>query len=366
MVIGFIFVFGLVRSNLNEAGDNIAENVYDHYQKTNALNIANSLCGIAVRMLSVDSDWTQWEGNYANVNMLSGVGRLAVSDADPNLGAGELSVVAEGRSGDFVARARIVALPQSLMPETQGALGIMGEDEDDIFDGYNFRVDGNDVNPDGTPGPEPPVPGIGVSDPLTEQALVDELTNEGSDTLVTGAGGAIPSVELLPDPIDIGAVAAQLGAKATMHYPWSPTPETFVAMFGPAIVWGTPGNPEIVYLQNNGTAYSDLVGAGILIIDGVRLLLLGQFRWEGLVIITGNGFLDHSLPQAPGAAGEIYGSVLVEAQTGSPEIEIAANVSGELNLQYSSAALNSLPSQLGLLTYSVRNWEEWPGRRVGN
>ena len=350
MVLGFIFVFGLVRSNLNEAGDNITEGVYDYYRKTVALNIANSLGMTAIRLLAVQNDWSQWVGDYADVSMLSGRGRLVISNADPDLLPGELSINTRGVSGDFGRRARIVVVPSSLMPDAQGALGVVGEDTDQIFDGLDFEINGNDVNPDGSPGANPPVPGISVSSPVTEESLVDELNAEGSDSLVIGEGGGTPNVQLMSEPLDISGIAAAIGEKATMTY--GPQPGEYF-FFGTPVQWGTPSNPEIVYLQDDVNVFGSLQGAGILIVDE-QLDINGDFRWEGLVLVTKNGFLNHAL-DVTGGTGEIYGSMLVEAETGSPELEVA----GDLKLQYSSMTLEQLPAMLNLLTYAVKNWEEW-------
>jgi len=350
MVMGFIFVFGLVRSNLNKTGDTLAQGVFEHYEKTVALNIANSLGMIAVRKLTEENDWSEWEDEFKNVSMLSGEGSLNISDSGPGLQPGELGLLAVGKAGRITRRVRIIVDSENLVPEASGALGLVGEDTDDRFVGNSFLVDGTDVNPDGTPGANPPVPGIAVSSPVTKGSLVNELLNEGIQGLVRGSGGFVPNVQLVGDPIPVGDVVNALSGRADLSFEEKPGEYFF---FGMPVTWGTPDNPKIVHLKDDVNVFGSLQGAGILIVDD-QLDINGDFKWEGMVIVTKDGFLNHSL-DLTGGKGEIYGSVIIEAETGSPEMQVA----GDLTVQYSSLALERLPGKLNVTYYTVKDWEEW-------
>ena len=350
MVLGFIFIFGMVRSNLNVAGERLVGGAIDHHNKTTALNIANSLGSIALRMLTENNNWSEWEGDFEEIPMLSGMGSIRITDSLPSLQPGEINIVTRGTVGTTSRIVSIVAEMGTSLPEISGALGLVGPDIDDIFDGDIFQINGNDVNPDGSPGPNPAVPGIAASAELTTESLITELLDEGREGLVRGAGGDIPNVQHVPTDMDLRQVIDALSAKADITFE-DIAGEHFV--YGTPIRWGTPEDPKIVHMKDDVNAFGSLVGAGILIIDS-QLDFNGDFRWEGLVIIANEAMFNHSLDRT-GGKGEIFGAVIVEAPPGRPELELG----GDLIIQYCSQALGELPSHLNLNYATVKSWEEW-------
>lgn len=83
--------------------------------------------------------------------------------------------------------------------------------------------------------------------------------------------------------------------------------------------WRTRDQPKIVYLKGEaiGTTDSALMdlritgnssGAGILIIEGWELVLGGNFRWEGVIIVAGKNV---GLKYAGGGEQTVYGGIIV-------------------------------------------------------
>jgi len=210
---------------------------------------------------------------------------------------------------------------------------LSGEDTDQIFSGNSFLIDGHDVNPDGSPGPGPDVPGIVVSSPLTMLSLIDELDQEGTAGLVRGTGGSLPSIELSPFGVDVQVLFDEYSPRATITF--DPKAGEYF-FFGMPVTWGTPEEPKVVWVRDDVNVFGSLEGAGVLILES-ELDLNGSFRWEGLILIMEGGFLNHSLERT-GGVGEVFGAVATGARSGAPEMMI----SGDLRVQYSTLALNRL------------------------
>lgn len=84
--------------------------------------------------------------------------------------------------------------------------------------------------------------------------------------------------------------------------------------------WGTPAAPQlhcIEGLSGSGDALTvagNFTGVGILVVKNADLILSGTFRWEGLVLVTGN---DVSFKTTGTAPKDLLGAALVN-ETGVP------------------------------------------------
>jgi hypothetical protein len=127
--------------------------------------------------------------------------------------------------------------------------------------------------------------------------------------------------------------------------------------------WGTPQQPGVFYIkgiseaeyQANPSGVSgnliisgDFQGAGILILDGADFGVLGNFRWEGIIIVTGPlvGF---------GLAGDgtqkIFGSVIVN-ERGTDRCWVRPDcyeiiLMGGAKIAYSQSAIQNALRALG-------------------
>jgi hypothetical protein len=107
-------------------------------------------------------------------------------------------------------------------------------------------------------------------------------------------------------------------------------------------LWGSRLSPQlhcIEGLSTPGDAVSfagNMSGAGVLVVRNADLNLSGSFRWEGLVIVSGQ---ELGLKVSGATSKEILGAVLVN-ETGNPGSSIAIlDIQGNLRLLFSREAL---------------------------
>ena len=107
-------------------------------------------------------------------------------------------------------------------------------------------------------------------------------------------------------------------------------------------IWGSPVAPQLHCVDGLSTpgdtvSLNGINGAGILVVKDAGLNLTGAFRWEGLVIITGN---DVGLKVSGSSNKDLFGAVVVN-ESGIPEESQAIfDVSGNLRILFSRKALS--------------------------
>jgi hypothetical protein len=95
---------------------------------------------------------------------------------------------------------------------------------------------------------------------------------------------------------------------------------------------GFPGSGDaLVFGGNSG-------GAGVLVVRDAELVLTGNFRWEGLIIVSGG---DVGLRVLDAANKEIVGALIIhEAGNGTGSGPPLLDIQGALRVRYSRQALN--------------------------
>jgi hypothetical protein len=210
--------------------------------------------------------------------------------------------------------------------------------------GNRFMIDGNDHNPDGTPGPGDPVAGIGTvtGDPAGSNAamFLSQVPLSAYDQVI--GDGPNPSIQE-SDSVDLNGVFEGFKAMTTQEL----APGTYVdAALGDYFT----DQVEITYvpgdLQLSGTGF----GGGVLLIDG-SLTVTGKFTYHGLLIVRGDIRLSGG-----GTGVHTFGSVMVGQSLVAIETS-DLTVSGNADLFYSSEVLTRLE---GLLKakYSLVYYDE--------
>lgn len=184
------------------------------------------------------------------------------------------------------------------------------------------------AGPDGGPrasrgchqaGPIPPSPGRVINTiapdnglaPAPIEKLVEAARQRANTSLTDGAGAP---------QLQYDSIGSACGAD------WnSPT------------CWRTRDQPKIVYLKGEAigttnSAFMDLritgnsSGAGILIIEGWELVLEGNVRWEGVIIVAGKNV---GLKYAGGGEQTVYGGIIVNQTENRQESqESLADING--------------------------------------
>lgn len=257
-----------------------------------------------------------------------------------------------------------------------GGLDLPGLGTNTIFSGNSFTITGNDTNLDDTPGSCASVWGVGVPDSVTEGAVQASLSQQQKDN-VTGkpqtAGPGIGDNTIAPDPSLTPAQIAKfvqavkpfadisLQATGSNHLSYTGLGSTCATNLNDPACWGTRSNPKIIYVKGSldptqafyavsvgGTS----TGAGILIIEDGDLSITGSFRWEGLILITGQYV---GLRYGGGGNQTIYGAAVVN-ETAAANSEVEVDASGNAKLLYSCQALNNVRKMRKL--FRMTSWRE--------
>ncbi|MBI3031026.1 MAG: hypothetical protein HYY64_16105 [Candidatus Rokubacteria bacterium] len=274
---------------------------------------------------------------------------------------------------------QVVSHPDLTLP---GGVNLPGLGTNTSFSGNAFTITGNDTNLDGSAGAgiagicPATVWGIGVPDVPTETVVQASLSNQQKDN-VTGkpqnAGPGIGDNTITPDPTltptqiakFVGALRPyadiSLQASAANRLDYQNIGNTCGANLNDPNCWGTAANPKIVYVRGSvdpaqafyamsisGTS----TGAGILILEDGDLNVTGNFRWEGLIIVTGQYV---GLRYGGGGNQTMYGGLIVN-ETASVNSEVEVDAMGNAKILYSCQALQNVRNMRRL--FRANSWRE--------
>ncbi len=200
-------------------------------------------------------------------------------------------------------------------------------------------IDGADKNIDGSPGPEPDMWGAAAAPPGTAADLLSNFSG-ASQGDVTGIGPN-PSFGEASAPIDLPTLEAEIIASATVVL-------TSSAYSGQT--WGDAsiGDWEVVDRNGNVAFNGNTPGAGIRLVLG-SMHAGEDFRWDGIVIVDGNGVI--SLEDD----ATIYGALILGPNVPELHMEDTPRV------QYSSEAVagaSGIAPGTGQILLS--GWQEVP------
>ncbi len=274
---------------------------------------------------------------------------------------------------------QVVSHPDLNLP---GGLNLPGLGTNTTFNGNAFVISGNDTNLNDTPGAGTPgicpanVWGIGTKDIPTETMVQASLSNSQKNN-VTGKpqnpGPGYGDNTISPDPtltpaqiqkfVDAVRPYADISlqASAANRLQYQDLGDTCAASLSDPNCWGTQSNPKIVYVKGSvdpaqaffATSISGTSsGVGILIVEDGDVNVTGNFRWEGLIIITGQYV---GLRYGGGGYQTAYGGVIVN-ETASVNSEVEVDSSGNTKILYSCEALNNIRNMRRL--FRAKGWRE--------
>jgi hypothetical protein len=194
VVLGFIFIFGYVRSNMNRKAEEAINHASEFVENAQLAELSSSALEYALSLYLqigatdttiVDSSWL--EGVITVSIALEGQDTLNNID----------TVMIRATSNIFgrldSSRARLIS--KSLMiPPITASVGIDSESSTFSFTG-NVEIHGQDTNMDGTTGSAPELPGITVTNPADSATIA---TDYDSTNFIQGAGPE-PSVAVSTD-----------------------------------------------------------------------------------------------------------------------------------------------------------------------
>jgi len=253
------------------------------------------------------------------------------------------------------------------------AVDLPGVGTNTSFSGNSFTITGNDTNVDDSPGACPSVFGIAVADTATEQVVQNSLNQQQKDNVTGKPQAAGPGLgDNTIAPLTPAAIAKFVNvvkpyadmtfqASASNRLSYTNLGDTCASDWNDANCWGTRSNPKVIYIKGTvdpGQAFYALslsgrsTGAGILIIEDGDLSATGDFRWEGVILITGQYV---GLRYGGGGNQTIYGGVVVN-ETANVNSEVEVDAGGNPKVVYSCQALNNVRNMRRL--FRLSSWRE--------
>ena len=249
-------------------------------------------------------------------------------------------------TGKFASSSQIVQvelIKRSLLADA--AVGLRGNASNPIFSGTDFSISGMDHDPaTGKPIPNVrPYPGISVSNAATKEQIETSLEpNQLSKISGTDRQGATIAESRNLSTESIVRLADELCLAENTQLTAIPA---YTTLSLADQRWGSRSAPELRCIDGSPgagdsvAALSNSSGVGILVARNADLILEGEFRWEGLIIITGSMVSLKILETGP---KEIIGGVIInETGTYSESNPSTLDIHGPIKIIYSRSALQT-------------------------
>ena len=198
---------------------------------------------------------------------------------------------------------------------------------DPDFNGQSWMIDGNDTNPDGTSGTQPPITGIASNSSVMP---VVSASKDNQKDQVQGAGyddttdPPTPSIEQVDLQVNLVETVDYLKGVADNTV----SPGTYSNFSG----FGSSADYQVTVVDGDLHLSGQVEGYGVLVVTG-NLTVSGQGAWNGFIICLGSATF-----VGGGQPFHLYGTLMVGTSSGAKQ---AGNftLSGQSDLYYSSQTL---------------------------
>lgn len=329
ITVGLSIIIGYFILKLNANSKEGLSVTIHQFENTQARLIANS--GVETYLEKMRRNKTL-AGDFLNIPLFGGSYDIHISGPDS-----ALTIQSVGKF-DTVTHISIVNAKRSPieLPQVYGSMYVSSTNLSLNLNG-NMLINGNDTNPDGTPGSSPSVPGISVDSPNDSAFIVDDLKPKIANDIL-GQGGT-PSVKTVSDIQDWDEITQNLIFAADLTLPGG--------TYTDPMTFGTPTNPKITYVTGNVTLSGRCDGDGIMIING-NLSMAGQFTYRGIIIVYGQSTIDTKIA----GNGGIYGSTILVGQS------VSIQATGNSAFYYSSQAIQNAKDNLKSSRFQIVSWWE--------
>jgi hypothetical protein len=318
LVVGFAVLVGIVGTSITERTTEAQKASMGAYEATQARNIAKSAQDITTYALRVDSTLT---GQYTIRNLLGGNAAVSIAEKNP----GDRSVLILNATGKYGLASRDVSGEMvdtiRYAPPVTGAVGIAFRSRAKIKMNKNTFIDGNNHDLDGNPSASyAAVSGISLGHP-------DQLANldyNPKDVKIKGKGSVEPDIDVYVTQRDYYAWAMRLAAGADVKFKGKQISKKDIPTLG------TVTDPQITYVDGNTRFNDEVIGAGILIVNG-KCEFKKTIDFVGLIIAVGDSI--HSEKTGFGGKGsQIIGAVMVAGKKTDAKF-------GDIDIFYSGEAV---------------------------
>ena len=329
IVIGVAALLSILRANLSSNSSQEVDNSVNFFKKTQARLVANAGIEVYLEKLRRDKNLTGYSGNKS---LMNGTYNVNISGPDS-----ALQMVSNSSFYGTTHRSFVLAKRTPVkMPTINSAMYINSTTLSLNLNG-NMDIDGNDHNTDGSPGPNPAVPGVGLDSPANSAYFKNNIKPKIFNDIL-GAGGT-PSIRSVADTTDWLAVTEALIFAADITIP--------SGTYNSAGQYGTPSAPKITYVNGNVNLTGGFEGDGIMIVNG-NLSMAGNSKFRGIVLVYKNSGIDCKVT----GNGGIFGGTILAGNN------VAIQSVGNASFFYSSQALSNAQAKLKSSRFEIVDWWE--------
>jgi len=328
IVLGVAGILSLLKIGLSANTSKEVDTSVDFFKKTHTRLIANSGIEIYLEKLRRDKNLTGYSGEKS---LLGGEYEVTISGPDTALQIVSNSEFYGTNHTSFVLAKRTPVK----MPTINSALYINATGLGLNLNG-NMEIDGNDHNTDGSPGPNPPVPGVGLDSPADSTYFKNNVKPKISNDIL-GAGGS-PSIKVVADTTNWLTITEALIFAADITIPSGTYSDG---------TFGTPSEPKITYVTGNVELSGEVQGDGILIVNG-NLTLSGNSTFRGIVLVYKNSSIETNFV----GNGGIFGGTIIAGTN------VNIQATGNSSFYYSTQALANAQAKLKSSRFEIVEWWE--------
>ena len=329
ITIGLSLIIGFIILKLNANSKEGLSVTVHQFDITQARLIANS--GVETYLEKMRRNKTL-SGDFTDNPLFGGTYDIHISGPDSNL-----TIRSLGKFDDITHETIVNAKRSPIqLPPVYGSLFVSSTNLNLDLNG-NILINGNDINPDGTPGSGSPMPGISVDSKNDSSYIVNTLKPKISNDIL-GLGGS-PSVKTVSDSLDWNEISQNLIFAADLTLP--------AGTYSDPMTFGTPTNPQITYVTGDVTLSGRCDGDGIMVING-NVNMAGQFTYRGIIIVYGQSTIDTKVA----GNGGIYGSIILVGQS------VNIQATGNSSFYYSSQAIKNAKDNLKSSRFLITKWWE--------
>ena len=292
-------------------------------------------------------------------------------------------VAATGTVGGTI-RTITAVMVRTIFPRMTAALAFPGREAGVDFQSSRFSIDGRDSRlSDGLGAPTgsaPAVYAIAVNDALPDLVVEvrDRLAqgpqnevrgkDESGTGITTGAGTIRPDGAVTSPGIADFVARARSSADVVVDAARAPSignvGSACSADGASSACWGTIDSPKIVYVGGAPSlggpppalgVSGESSGAGILVVDNVAVEIDGNFRWNGLVVVTGR---DAALRYRGGGTQAVYGGVIIDEPTFGGTTSLTGSLRDKTHILYSKESLDLVQQALKRRFVATYGWSD--------
>ena len=329
IVLGVTGILSLLKIGISANTSKEVDTSVDFFKKTHTRLIANSGIEIYLEKLRRDKNLTGYSGEKS---LLGGEYEVTISGPDS-----ALQIVSNSEFYGTKHRSFVLAKRTPLqMPKVNSALYVNNALSLGLNLNGNMYIDGNDRNTNGSPGPNPPVPGVGLDSPADSAYFRNNIKPKISNDIL-GAGGS-PSIRSVADTTDWLAITEALIFAADITLPSGTYSNG---------TYGTPSEPKVTYISGNVELSGDVQCDGIMIVNG-NLTLSGNSTFRGILLVYKNSSIETNFV----GNGGIYGGTIIAGTN------VNIQATGNSSFYYSSQALANAQAKLKSSRFEIVEWWE--------